>query len=337
MIQRLENIWFTRCPVPTASGIAFRRGHLQQAFARDGITVKDLREAPREQRVHHLDHRLTGLFREGGNIPALAARASGADTRLIALTWIEESQAILVRHGSDIRRPEDLVGRRVALPGYSDTRGGSIARGMTIAGIKGALASVGRTLDDVTFVETPPSAEPDIGRTGTALWSIDELASGEVDAVYVKGAAAVEAAHAAGVEVGIDLDALPDPRFRINNGTPRPITVSTELIAEHFDIVVRFLVETLAAADWATAHPAEVAEILQGETRAGAAGVAAAYRNDFHRSLHPDLSDQRVDWLKAQARLLWVHGFLEHDVDVDAWIDRRPLEAALAQRSARAA
>jgi hypothetical protein len=25
--------------------------------------------------------------------------------------------------------------------------------------------------------------------------------------------------------VAVDLDALPDPRFRVNNGTPRPITV----------------------------------------------------------------------------------------------------------------
>ncbi|MGE4303671.1 MAG: ABC transporter substrate-binding protein [Novosphingobium sp.] len=57
----------------------------------------------------------------------------------------------------------------------------------------------------------------------------------------------------------------------------------------------------------------------------------------FHRTLHPDLSDQRVEWLKEQSRLLWLHGFLEHDVDIDAWIDRRPLEAALALRAAKAA
>ena len=44
----------------------------------------------------------------------------------------------------------------------------------------------------------------------------------------MKGAAAAEDALRAGVVVGIDLDTYPDRRYRVNNGTPRPITVQAD-------------------------------------------------------------------------------------------------------------
>ena len=36
-----------------------------------------------------------------------------------------------------------------------------------------------------------------------------------------------------GLVVGIDLDGFSDRRFRVNNGTPRPITVHERLLEEH--------------------------------------------------------------------------------------------------------
>lgn len=336
--RTLDKIWFTRCPVPTASGIAHALGWLQDEFGKDGLPVAALQDAPRSLNRHHNDHELPGLFREGGNIPALAAKANGSPSRLIGLTWIDEWQAILVRKDVGPIEPRDLKGLRVALPAYAETRGGSIARGMSLAGIKGALGIAGLTLEDVTFVDVPlnPLGDGPLSpQRLQRLWSaIDWLADGKVDAVYVKGASAVDAARAAGVVVGIDLDAYPSRLTRVNNGTPRPITVHQDLLDNHFDLVVRFLEQTLRAADWAASDLAGVHAILERETQSGPEGVAAAYRNNFHRSLHPDLSVERVDQLKLQANFLWLHGFLEHSVDVDAWIDRRPLEAALTRRSA---
>ena len=131
-----------------------------------------------------------------------------------------------------------------------------------------------------------------------------------------------------GLVVGIDLDQFPDRRTRVNNGTPRPITVHESLLESHFDLVVRFLTQTLRAADWAADNLQAVYDILKRETRAGDEGVTAAYRADFHRSLHPDLSAERLDLLRIQKTFMCVHGFLDADFDLESWVDPRPLAAA---------
>lgn len=325
----LHNIWFTRCPVPTATGLAYRLGWLQEEFAPEGIPVATLQEAPRELSRHHYDHELPSLIREGGSLLALAARAQGAKTRLIGLTWIDEWQAILVRPGSGIRTPRDLKGLRVALPAYvereipSHVRGSSIARGMSLQGVKGALAHDGLTLDDVRFVEVGSGA----GLGG--LWQgLEHLARGEVDAVYVKGASAVDAAKRYGAVAGIDLDSFAERRFRVNNGTPRPITVHEDFLENHFDLLVRFLAQTLRAADWAADNLAGVQAILKSETRSGDEGVATAYRNGFHQSLHPGLSPELLELFRIQKNFTLLHGILDRDFDLDAWADPRPLQAA---------
>ena len=80
-----------------------------------------------------------------------------------------------------------------------------------------------------------------------------------------------------------------------------------------------------------------VHEVLQGETRAGTAGVQEAYRDGFHFSLAPDLSNERVELFRQQKDFRLAHGFLDRDFDYDAWIDRRPLDEALKRLQRRAA
>ncbi|MGC4088641.1 MAG: hypothetical protein QM756_12230 [Polyangiaceae bacterium] len=339
----ISTLWFTRCPVPTATGLAYKLGWLKDEFAKDGIAIETLQDTP-SLGDHHYRHELSTLIREGGNLLAIPAKAQGAPTRLIGLTWIDEWQTILVRPGSDIRHPRDLKGKRAALPSFQaedlerNTRGRSIARGMTLHGFKGALNFAGLGLDDIQFVEIPSErGERGDRRNGpTRLWTgIQHLIDGKVDAVYVKGAAAVDAARKFGAQVGINLDHLPDRRFRVNNGTPRPITAHEGLLRDHFDLVVRFLDQTLRAADWARGNLAGVRGILQDETRGEADGVITAYGEDFHQSLHPDLSTERLELFRIQKNFLLSHGFLDCDFDFDAWVDPRPLEAAYALRAAR--
>src|ERR1700678_4374487 len=92
----VHELWYTRCPVPTASGIALDLGLLRDEFAKSNISLQFIRDSedPRVN-ISHFDHSLPGLFREGGNIPAIWARSEGRDTVVVALTWIDEFQAIL--------------------------------------------------------------------------------------------------------------------------------------------------------------------------------------------------------------------------------------------------
>lgn len=339
----VDTLWFTRCAggrgggVPTASGIAYKLGYLTEEFSNDDIKLLTLQEdAGPELQHNHYDHQLPTLIREGGNLFAIPAKAQGAQTRLIGLTWIDEAQSIIVRPGSDIRSPKDLKGKRLGLPRLravdiaENRRGRSITRYGSLSGYKGALASAGLSIDDVKLVEIgTPNPEATSGRL-YAGWgeSLEAVANGEVDATYVKGGAAQDGARRLGLEVAIDLDKLPERRFRVNNGTPRPVTVHEHFLNNHYDLLVRFLTQTLRAAEWAKTNLAGVSQILQEETGATAEGVAAAYRDGFHLTLAPDLSTERLELFRQQKEFLLGYGVLDRDFDFDAWVDFRPLSDA---------
>jgi ABC-type nitrate/sulfonate/bicarbonate transport system substrate-binding protein len=303
-----DTIWFTRCPVPTATGIAADQGWLSEEFAPDGIEVRSLQDLGRSEAADvHYTHAHEGLFREGGNVPALWAKANGEPTRLIGLTWIEERQAILVREGPI--EPGELKGARLAIPRHKVAI--DFWRAMALHGFAGALAQAGLGLKDANLVDIEATRD-----TGQWEDELAALANGQVDAVYVKGAVAVETAQRYGVKTGIDLDAIPDKRARINNGTPRPITVHQRLLDERPDIAKRFLETLTKAADWAENHPDDLKRILAAETGSGPTGVSAAYQ---FRNLHADLSDERLSLLAEQEHFLRTQGFFDRPVDVQKW------------------
>lgn len=320
-------LFYTRCPVPTATGIAAGLGWLEGARSlQDGAVGTALRG-------EHFTHELTTLIREGGNVPALWAKARGADTRLIGLTWIEERQAIVVRP-QDATASLTLAGRRIAVPRRPKEQI-DFWRAMALAGFAGALRLEDRTLGAVELVDI--TSEPNgRGPDGFAP-EVEAVADGRADAAYVKGAPGLEAASRAGLVIGRDLDDVPDPTIRVNNGTPRPITVHAQLLEERPDDVVAFVGTLLRAADWAAENPGEVAGALARETYADESYISGAYRNGFHRSLHLSLSDARLALLERQKDFLYANGFLEADVDVAAWADHTILDAAREQRVAATA
>jgi ABC-type nitrate/sulfonate/bicarbonate transport system substrate-binding protein len=325
----MADLWFTRCPVPTATGLAADQGWFDEAFAADGIAVRSLQDgaAGPALRAEHFNHELTSLIREGGNVPALWARSRGADTRLVGLTWIDERQAVVVRGDDDLREPAQLAGRRVAIPARP-AESIDFWRAMALAGFAGALRIAALDLADVELVDVAPAPGTDgRGPAGFAP-EVQAVVDGRADAAYVKGAPGLEAATRAGARIAIDLDDLPDRSTRVNNGTPRPITVHQELLDARPGDVARFVAVLLRAADWAASNPAGVADVLARETHADTASVAGAYRDDYHRSLHLSLDDDRLALLEQQKDFLYANGFLEADVDLDAWVDHTTLAAA---------
>lgn len=335
----LDTLWYTRCPVPTASGLANSLGWLGAQAARSDLGFSILQDAAPDIAAHHFDHALSGLIREGGNVPAIAARAAGSPTRLIGLTWIDESQAILVGPDSSIGTAADLAGKRIGIPGWAADQARSFPRAMALHGFASALRLAGLTFADVDVRETAVNTDPQVrtdaaDRIRSASSGVPELLDGSVDAIYVKGARAAEVAVEHNLRVLVDLDRTESKRLRVNNGTPRPITVHADLLEQRPEVVVGFLAQSLRAADWAATNLDTVREVLARETFSGPAGVAKAYGNEFHTSLHPSLSEERIELIDIQKQFLYTHGFLAHDFDVESWVAPEPLALALAEVAA---
>ncbi|MDQ1702000.1 MAG: hypothetical protein QOF57_1252 [Frankiaceae bacterium] len=331
----LDTIWYTRCPVPTASGVAIDTGQLSEEFAADGIGVASLRASTDASvRESHFDHNQAALFREGGNVPALWARSRGQATRLIGLTWVEEFQSLIVRPDSGIREPRHLAGKRILLPTHGAARV-DFARAMALRGLDSTLRLAGLTLDDVELVDVATPVSDLVERRGTRYEheafrpELDALRRGDGDAFYGKGSPAIDTIRTQGLVAVSDLAQADDPRLRVNNGTPRTITVSEELLSSRPDLVTRYLAVLLRAASWAAEHPAETHAILASETGAPVEAAAAAYGDDAHRRLRPRFDIEAIDLLTDQKNFLLLHGFLDGDVDVQSWLDPAPFGAAL--------
>ena len=328
----IDALWYTRCPVPTASGIALDLGWLNEEFGKSRIELKSIRDSedPKVQ-ISHFSHTLPGLFREGGNIPAIWARASGRDTVVVALTWVDEFQAILVRNESPLRRPSDLAGRIIGLPRQAGQRV-DFARAMALRGIVTALElaelSTGQVvLRDIESVQ-PAFAGARVGNGRFHDLEAEALASEEIDAIYVKGAPGLGAARQHGFRVLVDIGSHPDPARRINNGNPRPVTVDRRTAELRPDIVARYLAVLIRAAEWAKQNPDPVFDIIGREVGRSAAEARVAYGERAHVNFGLDLSPLRREGLAAQKDFLLRHGFIPHDFDVASWIDPRPLGLA---------
>lgn len=325
-------LWYTRCPVPTASGLAYAQGWLSKRYEAWGASLGILQDAPADIARHHYDHDLPGLIREGGNVPAIVARSTGAPTRLIGLTWIDERQIIVTRPGTALT-PSRLAGLRIAVPDWASERHASHHRAMALAGFEAALCQGGASLAAVQWIEVPVADTLPPGRLraarGTTGWvAVQAVADGRADAAYVKGSDGLAVALAAGLVVAIELDQLPERRLRVNNGTPRPLTVHEELLQHRPEWVVAFLEESLRAATWAVDNEDEVRRIIVREAGGDAAAVQAAYGKGFHTGFAPSLSSDRLDLLALQIEFLARQGFLSGPVRIEDWVATQPLEAA---------
>jgi sulfonate transport system substrate-binding protein len=326
----LNELWYTRCPVPTASGLALELGWLAQEFRRSGIALSSLRESEDEDvRLAHFSHTLPGLFREGGNIPAIWARSRGQETAVVALTWVDEYQAILARPESGINTPADLRGARIGLPRQSGQRV-DFARAMALRGVVSALNLGGLTTDDVTLVDIMSEQRAFAGERNRSFHNLETeaLSSGRIDAIYVKGATGRSNARERRLLTVIDLGQHAEPLVRVNNGNPRPVTVDRRTALERPDLVARYLSVLIRVADWAKAHPVEVTAIVASEVDQSRDDVRAAYGPLLNLSFGLDLSPQRRAGLALQKDFLLHWGFIANDFDVNAWIDDIPLAMA---------
>ncbi|MGO4714619.1 ABC transporter substrate-binding protein [Bradyrhizobium sp. 2TAF24] len=328
-------VWYTRCPVPSPLGIAVRLGWVEELFARENIAVQSIVDSKdRNVRESHFNHHLAWSFRQGGSIPPLRARSEGRATRLVALTWTDEFQAVVTLPGSRIETTKDLVGRRFGVA----RRPADIVdfhRATALKGLVSALSLEGLAARDVEIVEIPtnesvivPVGDPrlfGLRRRLTYSHEVAALLRGEVDAIYVKGAEGVSLANLFGLRVVSEFGFHPDPRIRVNTGTPRTLTVDDTFLRERPDLVRGLLGEVVRAGEWAANHADETVRIIAQEVLTSEEAVLAAHGRDVHRTLGITLDAPFVDAIESFKDFLFEWGFLEANFSVRDWVAAEPL------------
>jgi ABC-type nitrate/sulfonate/bicarbonate transport system substrate-binding protein len=348
-----RTLWYTRCPTPTAFGISIQNGWIEEEFSSDGIAVRSLTSsADPKIRQSHFEATQPNFFRHGGNGPPIVSRSRGADVRVVGLSWNRGYKPILALPKSGIRTVSDLKGRRFSIPRRAKDSV-DFWRATVLRGLDHALVAGGLGIGDVqhvevstdrTFVEDARPAKDQSASLWDARFMLGHqreeafaLIRGEVDAIYSQGAmAAIVEGFLGAVTVFDNGDESAGVR-RANNDTPYILTVSGSLIDERPDLVERWLVRVLAAAEWARDHESAAKRIIAAEAGLAEELVDRAYSSDIHRELDIDLAEDRIDALRSQHDHLLRHGFLDRAVDFSAFIDPRPLAGArerLARRRA---
>lgn len=342
-----DKLWYTRCPVPSPLGIAARLGWLAEAFAEDGIAIESIIDSKdRSVRESHFDHHLAWSFRQGGNIPPIWARASGRDTRLVAITWTDEFQALIALPGSGLTSAAQLAGKRIAIPRRVNDLI-DFHRATALKGTVSGLSLAGLTHQDVTLVDLPieesviiAAGEPSLHglrRRHPYFAEVQALVRGGADAIFVKGAEGIVVANLIGAQVVAEFGKHPDPKVRINNGTPRTLTVDAALADRRPDLVVRLLGVVERASYWAEQHPDETLRFVAREIATTEEAVLASNGPEVHRHLGLSLDAPLVDAIGHFKDFLLAWGFLPRDFALGEWVDPRPLARLRAQAEAATA
>ncbi len=319
---RQVELWTSHCGAASATALAVRNDWLQAEFAQGGTHFRHLRDATTQDvRDAHYHHGQSGLFREGGNIPAIWARARGAATAVVGITWVDEYQGILTRADSNIACVTDLARKRLGVPLHANALI-DFQRGAARHGFSAAFASAGLDPEQARFVHIQATA----GNNEEQL--VRALDSGYVDAIYVRFARGQRLGRNPRFHELINLNTLPDPLARVGNGTPRPITVDRAFLERHPDIVARYLAVLVRTANWAAAHPYDVAVQLAQQQGVEPAEALAAHGPEVHLAFTPSLSAQCIAGLEKQKNFLHEARFLAGDFDLAGWIDPGPLAAA---------
>ncbi len=336
-------LWYTRCPLPSASAVAIDHGFLRRRFEGTGMQVRSVQSTPDERvRRSHFDHEVRHLFRQGGNIPPLWSRSRGADSCVVGIATTREYQAIIARPGNRIREPADLRGARLALP---RRRNEPIDywRAMCLRGYESALHAAGLTLADVQLVELDVEESyidaPDTRSSDMPLWGpasrarrqraeVFAFVRCDIDALYTSGALGLQTKALLGAHEVVEFGLHGAAAVGTNNQVPNVLTVDRALAREHPDVVARYIAALHDAAQWSLHHPDDALRSFAREIGTAEEWLPAAYGDGLMRSLPVTLEADAVALVADQARFLRRHGFIASDVAIEPWIDREPLQLA---------
>jgi ABC-type nitrate/sulfonate/bicarbonate transport system substrate-binding protein len=334
-------VYYTRCPVPTATGIALEQGMFDSLFAGTGYALRDIAELGSRHADAHYTHSVDRCFREGGASPPVWARSRGADTRLLGITFMDETLGIFVRADDAARTVEDLRGRRIGVP----KRPGLVFDFWRFAAEKGwhsALRCFGMRDTAVQMVDIVedgdssacvddgvPAAEAGARRSGYRD-QLRALLDGRIDAMFGKGPeiALLERAAAGRIRMLFDLATSPEIGDRVNNSTPRLVTAGARMVREDREAVIRYLQGLLRAARWAPRHAEETREIVARECGIEGDEVDRYLQAGYVTRLVPTITAELLQTLDVLKSFLLARGYLAGDFALAGWVDPEPLREA---------
>jgi 2'-hydroxybiphenyl-2-sulfinate desulfinase len=300
---------------------ANRNEFLKDAFAGSGVTPVLLQSLPPERWSVHYTHLDDALFREGGNIPAIWAHAEGAKTVLLGTVFLPTKRYILAAVDSGIDGAEDLRGKRLAIPVHSRAHIDFYKYG-ALRGFETALAARGVSPHEVHFIEIEDALD---------AWTVDLSVIGDklADAVFVRFVKAQRMLASGKYKIVCELTVNPDSVWPINNEYPEVLTVSKSLAHDAPEIVIKYLKQTIRAAQWAKTHLSEVIDLFARQLKGSPGEVITSLPPNFHKKLEPGFSVKGLRALESQKRFLFDKGVITRDFDIESWADTNFLAAAL--------
>lgn len=335
-----HTLWYSRCPVATASGIAYQRKMFDEEFQGSEFEVRNIKELGRQQASTHFTHVLKDSFREGGFIPPLWARQNGADTVVVGFTFVAETLRFYVRPDSGIQSFADLKGKKIGLP----VRPQLEIDFMHVNAHKafwGALKEHGMSEEDVQLTDFEidedvlATVNADYGqgekRVVPPLYAgeIEALLRGEVDVVFAKNAEALytERCYEGRIQMLYDLMTSERDEYK-SNANPRPITVSGNTITENPEGVIRYLQVLVRASAFAADNRQQAAEVMATELGVETDDIFKAYQADFNEHLWPTFDEHVLGLARSFMGFMVDKGYLSDKVTLDGWINPEFLREA---------
>lgn len=343
MTGSVDNIWFTRCPVPTSSGYALATHQLHRDLADLGVSLTDLATSEdAEIRRSHFNHTVPNSIRQGGNLPPLVARSRGADVRVIGFSWPTISHRVLVTQDSPIREVSDLKGRRLGLPIRKDDPA-DFWRPTVLRGLLQTLELAKIDPAEVEFVDIDipgkhrekasiPSASglarSPLSDAGFQRSEAAALIRGEVDAIFSEHASNALVRYVLGLRPIVELAPV-DGERAINNGIPLVLTASGRLIDQNPELVTAWLNRVVQIPAWVRDNPDAARRLYAVESGLPEDLLAEAFPGPLENHLVLDGDERSVAALNSQNEFLAEHGFIDQPVDLSEFIDLRLLHQVL--------
>lgn len=341
-----KEVYYTNCPLVSASNVDQELGWTREEFKKIGVTYGFLRSRRENDWYPHYIHNLDNMIRFGGLFPPIHVNADIRRTRLLGVTHVYEGGVMMVRARDDIYRMTDLKGKKIGLSKSLNRIKNDWWRIQEEQGIELMLRMNGMTRKDVEIVEFPYADDwyndPNMlnpMENPSELWLKRDhkrdlafrpletaLERGIIDALYSQSKVLSCLSEATGKFKAIeDLSRYPDWTLQVAN-VPAVITCSDVMAKKHPELAVTFMKGMIKVGRWANEHKHAAAAILDKQTFY--LDVEDTYRGIRDVDMVPNLSPRNLVSVEIGKDYMLSHGYIKNDFDVKSWAAPEFLEQA---------